>query len=102
MRDPSGHTSLPSFVPLAHILGEISENSRSHYRVTGPIRVRSRRLRAIFTGNDGTETLARTGRMRDLSGHTSLPSFVALARLLGEISETSGSHYRVTGPIRAR
>ncbi|KAH3752007.1 hypothetical protein DPMN_186615 [Dreissena polymorpha] len=37
--------------------------------------------------------------MRDISGHTSLPSFVALAHIFREISATSGSYYRVTGPI---
>ncbi|KAH3752402.1 hypothetical protein DPMN_187019 [Dreissena polymorpha] len=35
------------------------------------------------------------------SGHTSLPSFVAVAHLLREIIATSGSYYGVTGPIRA-
>ncbi|KAH3898414.1 hypothetical protein DPMN_022644 [Dreissena polymorpha] len=37
MRDPSGHTSLPSFVALAHKLREISATSGSYYGVTGPI-----------------------------------------------------------------
>ncbi|KAH3862693.1 hypothetical protein DPMN_025666 [Dreissena polymorpha] len=55
----------------------------------------------ILTGNDGTETRARTWRLRDPSGHTSMPSFVAAAHLLREISATSGSYYGVTGPIRA-
>ncbi|KAH3898413.1 hypothetical protein DPMN_022643 [Dreissena polymorpha] len=50
-----------------------------------------------FTGNNGTETRAGTWHMRDPSGHTSLPSFVALAHILREISATSGSYYRVTG-----
>ncbi|KAH3789177.1 hypothetical protein DPMN_167349 [Dreissena polymorpha] len=37
--------------------------------------------------------------MRGPPGHTSLPSFVALGPILGEICATSGSHYRVTGSI---
>ncbi|KAH3861220.1 hypothetical protein DPMN_024147 [Dreissena polymorpha] len=91
MRDPSGHTSLPSFVALAHLLREISATSGSFYGVTGPIRASKRTFGDTFTGNDGTETRARTWRMRNLSGHTSLPSFVALAYLLREISATLGS-----------
>ncbi|KAH3898411.1 hypothetical protein DPMN_022641 [Dreissena polymorpha] len=35
--------------------------------------------------------------MRDPSGHTSLPRFVALAQVLREISATSGSYNGVTG-----
>ncbi|KAH3819709.1 hypothetical protein DPMN_121452 [Dreissena polymorpha] len=102
MRDQSGNTSLPSFVALAHILGGISETSGSQYRVTGPIRAHKRTLCDTFIENDGTVSGALTRRMRDPSGNTSLPSFVALAHILGEKSETSCSHYRVTGSIRVR
>ncbi|KAH3752011.1 hypothetical protein DPMN_186619 [Dreissena polymorpha] len=48
MRDPSGHTSLPSFVAVALILREISATSGSFYRVTeqihGPVSVHSATL----------------------------------------------------------
>ncbi|KAH3862695.1 hypothetical protein DPMN_025668 [Dreissena polymorpha] len=101
MRDPSGHTSLPSFVALAHLLREISATSSSYNGVTGQILASKRTFGDTFTENDGTETRARTWRMRDKLGHTSLPSFVALALLLREISATSGSYYGVTRPIRA-
>ncbi|KAH3862696.1 hypothetical protein DPMN_025669 [Dreissena polymorpha] len=101
MRDPSENTSLPSFVAVAHLLREISATSGSYYGVTGPIRASLRTFGDTFTGNDGTEKRARTWRMRDQSEHTSLPSFVALAHLLREISATSGSYYGVTGQIRA-
>ncbi|KAH3800880.1 hypothetical protein DPMN_154523 [Dreissena polymorpha] len=37
MRDPSGHSSLPSFVAVAHLLREIIAHSGSYYGVTGPI-----------------------------------------------------------------
>ncbi|KAH3796072.1 hypothetical protein DPMN_149639 [Dreissena polymorpha] len=37
MRGPPGYTSLPSFVALEHIIGEISATSGSNYRVTGSI-----------------------------------------------------------------
>ncbi|KAH3733511.1 hypothetical protein DPMN_039940 [Dreissena polymorpha] len=37
MRGPPGHTRLPSFVALGHILGEINATSGFHYRVTGSI-----------------------------------------------------------------
>ncbi|KAH3898409.1 hypothetical protein DPMN_022639 [Dreissena polymorpha] len=37
MRDPSGHSILPSFDHLAHTLREISATSGSYYWVTGPI-----------------------------------------------------------------
>ncbi|KAH3861219.1 hypothetical protein DPMN_024146 [Dreissena polymorpha] len=60
---------------------------------SGPIRASKRTFGDTFTGNDGTETGARTWRMRDPSGQTCLPSFVALAHLLREISATSGSYY---------
>ncbi|KAH3898410.1 hypothetical protein DPMN_022640 [Dreissena polymorpha] len=45
---------------------------------------------------------AETWHMRDPSGNTSLPRFVALAHKLREISATSGSYYGVTGPIHGR
>ncbi|KAH3752403.1 hypothetical protein DPMN_187020 [Dreissena polymorpha] len=35
MRDPSSHTSLPSFVAVAHLLREIIATSGSYYGVTG-------------------------------------------------------------------
>ncbi|KAH3861215.1 hypothetical protein DPMN_024143 [Dreissena polymorpha] len=95
MRDLLGHTSLPSFVALAYLLRAISATSGSYYGVTGLIRASERTFGDTFTENDGTETLARTWRMRDPSGHTSLPSFVALAHLLREMSATSGSYYGV-------
>ncbi|KAH3879944.1 hypothetical protein DPMN_003855 [Dreissena polymorpha] len=39
-------------------------------------------LHRHFTENDGTETPSWTFGMRDQSGHTSLPSFVAVVYLL--------------------
>ncbi|KAH3830947.1 hypothetical protein DPMN_104204 [Dreissena polymorpha] len=42
MRDPSGHTSLPSVVAVAHLLREIIAHSGSYYGVTGPIRASER------------------------------------------------------------
>ncbi|KAH3830935.1 hypothetical protein DPMN_104192 [Dreissena polymorpha] len=56
MRDPSGHTSLSSFVAVAHLLREIIAHSGSYYGVTQPIRASERTLIDTFTGSDGTET----------------------------------------------
>ncbi|KAH3879941.1 hypothetical protein DPMN_003852 [Dreissena polymorpha] len=56
MRDPSGHTSLPSFVAVAHLLREIIATSGSYYGVTGPIRASKRTFVDTLTGSDGTET----------------------------------------------
>ncbi|KAH3806970.1 hypothetical protein DPMN_135300 [Dreissena polymorpha] len=56
MRDPSGHTSLPSFVDVAQLLREIRATSGSYYGVTGPIRASKRTFGDTFTGNDGNET----------------------------------------------
>ncbi|KAH3830937.1 hypothetical protein DPMN_104194 [Dreissena polymorpha] len=56
MRDPSGHTSLPSVVAVAHLLREIIAHSGSYYGVTGPIRASERTFINTFTGSDGTET----------------------------------------------
>ncbi|KAH3830940.1 hypothetical protein DPMN_104197 [Dreissena polymorpha] len=56
MRDPSGHTSLPSFVAVAHLHREIIAHSRSFYGVTGPIRASERTFIDTFTGSDGSET----------------------------------------------
>ncbi|KAH3830950.1 hypothetical protein DPMN_104207 [Dreissena polymorpha] len=56
MLDPSGHTSLPSFVAVAHLLREIIAHSGSFYGVTGPIRASERTFIDTFTGSDGTET----------------------------------------------
>ncbi|KAH3898408.1 hypothetical protein DPMN_022638 [Dreissena polymorpha] len=49
--------------------------------------------------NDGTETHAGTWRMRDPSEHTRLPSFVALAHILQEISSTLAPIRGLRGPI---
>ncbi|KAH3845701.1 hypothetical protein DPMN_087984 [Dreissena polymorpha] len=98
MRDPSGQTSLPSFVAVAHLLRKIIAHSGSCYGVTGPIRASKRTFIDTFTGSEGTETPYCTLRMLDPSGHTRLPSFVALGHLLREIIATSGSYYGVTGP----
>ncbi|KAH3752401.1 hypothetical protein DPMN_187018 [Dreissena polymorpha] len=56
MRDPSGHTSLPSFVAVAHLLREIIGTSGSYYGVTGPIRASERTFGDTLTGSDCTET----------------------------------------------
>ncbi|KAH3830939.1 hypothetical protein DPMN_104196 [Dreissena polymorpha] len=56
MRDPSGHTCLPSFVVVAHLLREIIAHSGSYYGVIGPIRAYERTFIDTFTGSDGTET----------------------------------------------
>ncbi|KAH3752005.1 hypothetical protein DPMN_186613 [Dreissena polymorpha] len=77
--------------------------SGSYYGVTVASTLASMRTFGdTLTGNDGSETRAGTWRIRDLLGHTSLPSFVALARILREISATSGSYYRVTRPIHGQ
>ncbi|KAH3701778.1 hypothetical protein DPMN_076774 [Dreissena polymorpha] len=75
MLNPPGHTTVLSFIDFGHILGEISGAEDAHYRVTGPIRARERIFRITVTGDDGTETGPRNCRMRDPTGHTSLPSF---------------------------
>ncbi|KAH3883102.1 hypothetical protein DPMN_007052 [Dreissena polymorpha] len=56
MRDPSVHTSLPSFVAVAHLLREIIAHSGSYFGATGPIRASKRTFIDTFTGSDGTET----------------------------------------------